>query len=152
MELSVLSVMRLRFCFPVYISYRVCAPVSMCIFSCFGLIFFYVLWLCRTLGCKYIIIHIMGWWTLLTSEPISSGRDELIWEQMEHKVVFSIFSQTTHVLPFCAYSCQIGIQMLREMKFCMSYWGDTTIDYNYFCLCSAKPAGPSIEQILAATD
>ena len=38
----------------------------------------------------------------------------------------------------------------REMNFCMSYWGDTTDDYNTFCLYSAKPVGPSIEQILAA--
>ena len=42
--------------------------------------------------------------------------------------------------------------MLREMKFCKSYWGDTTIDYNAFCLCSMKPAVPAIEQILAAIE
>ena len=40
----------------------------------------------------------------------------------------------------------------REMKFCMSYWGDTTVYYNSFSLCSTKPAGPSIEQNLAANE
>ncbi len=99
-------------------------------------------------------IHTMGWWTILISEPISSGKEWVDWKQMEHKVVFSICSQTTLFLLFCPYSCQIGIQMPREMKFCMSYWGsgDTTVDYNSFCLCSAKPAGQSLEQILAANE
>ncbi len=32
--------------------------------------------------CLYI--HIMGWWTILISELISSGREWVDWEQMEH--------------------------------------------------------------------
>ena len=65
-------------------------------------------------GLWYITIHTMGWWTILISEPISSGRDWVDWEQMEHKVVFSICSQTTLFLLICPYSCPIGIQMPRE--------------------------------------
>ncbi len=42
----------------------------------------------------------MGWWTILISKPISSGRDWVDREQMEHKVVFSICSQTTLFLLF----------------------------------------------------
>ncbi len=88
-------------------------------------------------------IHTMGWWIILISEPISSSREWVDWEQMEHKVVFSVPKQL-FFLPFCLYSCQL--QMPREIKFYMSYRGDTTVDYNSFCLCSVKPAGPSIEQ------
>ncbi len=104
--------------------------------------------------CTYTIIYIYhyihipwGWWTILLSEPICSDREWVDWEQMEHKVVVSICSQKTLFFFFCLYSCEIGIQMPRKMKFCMSYWGDTTDDYNSFRLCSVKPARSSIEQI-----
>ncbi len=114
---------------------------------------------------KYALCVLAYGWSSQSGHPYIPWGDELFWHPSRYPVAGTelieskwstklcfICSQTTLSLLFCPYSCQIGIQMPREMKFCMSYWGDTTVDYNSFCLCSAKPAGPSIEQIVAANE
>ncbi len=50
--------------------------------------------------------------------------DELFWYPSRYPAAGTDLNS---FLLFCPYLCQIGIQMLREMKFCISYWGDTQL-------------------------
>ena len=92
----------------------------------------------------YVMIHTMRRWNTIRADYPVAG-NELIEDRWSTKLCsLSVLNQ----LIFCRWI----LEPLWSNDFCRSYWGVATVDYNSYCLSSVKPAGPFIEQPLAASE